>query len=184
MSRPLSVRPRARLASTTVLGLVAVGALVAGCGSSKAAQANPSPSSATGSGQAGAMHVTGAYIPQPASNTVAAAYFTVADSGAADVLTGPTSDVSTDVGLHKTVDSGSTGTMLAVPSIAIPAHGSASLKPGGYHVMLLHPSTLRVGQQVRMTLSFQHAAPLTLMVPVVPLTDSGSMGGMQTGSGS
>jgi hypothetical protein len=184
MSRPLVTRPRAHLTGITVLGLAALGALAAGCGSSSTARSDAGPSVATGSGQAGAMHVTGAYIPQPANNAVAAAYFTVTDDGAADVLTGATSDVSTDVGLHKTVDSGSTGTMVAVPSIAIPAHGSASLKPGGFHVMLMHPSTLKVGQQVRMTLHFAHATPVSLNVPVVPLTGSDSMGTMPMGSGS
>lgn len=184
MSRSSCTRPRARLAGTSVLSVVAAGALVAGCGSSNTAHVPASPSFSTGSGQAGVMHVTGAYIPQPANSTVAAAYFTVTDDGAADVLTGATSDVSADIGLHKTVDNGSTGTMVEVPSIAIPAHGSASLKPGGLHVMLMHPSTLTVGQQVRMTLHFQHSAALTLMVPVVPLTGSDDMGTMTMGSGS
>ncbi|HEY5334477.1 MAG TPA: copper chaperone PCu(A)C [Mycobacteriales bacterium] len=183
MSRSLTTRPRTPRAHITVLGGVAVGAIVAGCGSSTVHVA-ASPSFSTGSGEAGAIQVTGAYIPQPANNAVAAAYFTVTDDGAADVLTGATSDVSTDVGLHETVDSGSTGTMVSVPSIAIPAHGSAKLAAGGYHVMLMHPSTLTVGQQVRMTLHFQHAAPLTLLVPVVPLTDSDSMGNMTMGSSS
>lgn len=48
--------------------------------------------------------------------------------------------------------------------------------------MVMNPSTLKIAQQVRMTLHFQHAAPLTLMVPVVALVDS--MSGMSMGSGS
>jgi hypothetical protein len=184
MSRSVSARPRARLAGTAVLGLVASGGLISACSSSNA-DAVPAPTFSTGGGTAGTLQVSGAYIPQPASTSVAAAYFTIADSGAADALTGVTSDVSTDVGLHQTVDEGSTGTMVAVSSIAIPAHGTATLKPGGFHVMLMHPSTLNVGQQVRMTLHFQHAEPLTLRVPVVPLSSSGGgMGTMTMGSGS
>lgn len=183
MSRSPSARPRARLAATAALSVVAVGALVSACGGSSA-KADPSPTFATGSGELGTMHVTDAYIPQPANTSVAAAYFTVTDSGAADVLTGATSDVSTDVGLHETVDSGSTGTMVSEPSIAIRAHGSTRLEPGGFHIMIMNPGTLKVGQQVGMTLHFAHAAPLTLQIPVVPLTDSGSMGNMSMGSGS
>lgn len=139
------------------------------------------PAFATGAGAVGALRVTGAYIPQPANTSVAAAYFTVTDSGPADVLTGVTSDVGTDVGLHRTVENGATGTMVAVPSVPIPAHGTATLTPGGFHVMLQNPGTLAVGQQVLLTLHFAHTAPLTLQVPVVPLAEAGGMGAMSMG---
>lgn len=181
MSRHPHARPPGRLAGTAAL--VAAGALVSACGSSAATTpADSTGGPSTGSANSGTMHVTGAYIPQPANTSVAAAYFTVADSGAADVLTGVTSDVSTDVGLHETVDEGAAGTMVAEPSLAVPAHGTVSFTPGGYHVMLMHPSALTVGQQVELTLHFAHAAPVSLKVPVVPLTGSDGLGSMPMGS--
>lgn len=181
MSRPSSARPRARLAGTAVLGLVATGGLLSACSGGNAT-ADVTPTVTTGSGGSGALRVTGAYIPQPANPAVAAAYFTVADSGPADAVTGVTCDVGTDVGLHETVDTGSTGSMVPVASIPVPAHGSVRLKPGGYHVMIMNPGPLAVGQHVRMTVRFAHAEPVTLAVPVVAMTGPMPTGSMSMGS--
>lgn len=187
LSSPVTARRSARrtIPFPAVLGLVAVGALVAACGSSATtaagATSSASPHYATGSGQAGAMRVSGAYIPQPANPGVAAAFFTVTDTGAADALTSVSSNVTGDVGLHETVEHGTTGVMVPVARMTVPAHGTLRLQPGGFHVMLMHPSALTVGEQVSLTLHFTHAAPVSLRVPVVPLTADSSM---TMGSGS
>lgn len=96
------------------------------------------------------LRVTGAYVPAPASPDVAAAYFTVLDSGrTGDVLTGVASDVSAETMLHR-----STGqTMEMVGPVRVPAHGRLVFAPGGYHVMLDKPvRRLRPGDHVTLTL--------------------------------
>lgn len=167
---------RSLLAGTAVAALAVA---AAGCGSSKATKA---PSFPTGSAESGSLRVTGAYVPQNASPDVAAAYFTVTDTGAADTLMSVSSPISTDVGLHKTVEHGSTGQMVPVASLPVPKNGSLTLSPGGYHVMLMKPSALTVGQQVNITLHFAHAGNLVVQAPVVPLTAANDdMGSMQMG---
>lgn len=157
----------AMIAAAAVAGLV----LAVGQREHSAAAA-PAPAVSIGS-----LRIIGAYIPQPASASVAAAYFTVQNTGAADALTAVSSDVSRDVGLHETVDDGTVGKMVAVSQLVVPAGGSAVLTPGGRHLMLTNPTRpLRAGHTVTLTLRFAHAGTATLPVPVVALASSTSAG--------
>lgn len=120
-------------------------------------------------GTPGAPHlrVVGAYVPEPPSPDVAAAYFTVINTGgSADELTGVTSDVSAETMTHR-----STGqTMEMVRSVPIPAHGRLAFRPGGYHVMLERPERrLRRGDHVTLTLRFRRSAAITVHAPVEPI---------------
>lgn len=128
----------------------------------------------TGSSAAPRLRVVGAYVPQPASPDVAAAYFTVVNSGSApDALTGVTSNVSSDAMLHRSTAM----TMDMVSAAAVPAHGRLTLSPGGYHVMLEHPTrSLVSGDRITLTLHFRIGPAITLQVPVEPI-------GYQPGSG-
>ncbi|MEV5749756.1 copper chaperone PCu(A)C [Actinoallomurus sp. NPDC052308] len=113
------------------------------------------------------LKVTGAYVPRPASPDVAAAYFTVTDSGdTGDELTGVTADVSAEAMMHQ-----STGHMMRmVDRVPVPAHGRLTFAPGGYHVMLEHPvRTLREGDHVRLTLRFRRSSSITVEAPVEPM---------------
>ena len=113
------------------------------------------------------LRVTGAYVPAPASPDVAAAYFTVLDSGrTGDVLTGVASDASAETMLHR-----STGQkMEMVGSVRVPAHGRLVFAPGGYHVMLDKPvRRLRPGDHVTLTLRFRRSAAITVTAPVEPI---------------
>jgi copper(I)-binding protein len=113
------------------------------------------------------LRVVGAYVPQPASPDVAAAYFTVLDEGGAgDELTGVGSDVAAETMMHR-----STGqTMEMVGSAAVPAKGRLVFRPGGYHVMLEKPvRSLRPGDHVTLTLRFRRSTPITVRAPVEPI---------------
>ena len=53
--------------------------------------------------------------------------------------------------------------MQPVSEIAVPAHGSVTFAPGGYHVMLMEPTaTLSAGQKVQITLTFKNAGKVTV----------------------
>ena len=57
--------------------------------------------------------------------------------------------------------------MRQVQSIDVPAGGTAELKPGGLHVMLIGLSQpLTLGTKIPLTLTFERAGPVTVEVMV------------------
>ena len=57
--------------------------------------------------------------------------------------------------------------MEPVDSIPVPANGSVSLQPGGYHLMLMDPTrTLAVGDTVQLHLIFRDAGTITVSASV------------------
>jgi copper(I)-binding protein len=165
---------------------------LAGCGSSgppapePASTAAPTPAAApagTGGTDAGDLHIRGAYIPQQASASEAAAYFTVTNSAdTPDTLTAVTTPAAPMVTLHTTVTRGGTGTMEMLSQLAIPAHGTAALTVGHDHLMLMNPvQRLTQGQRVILTLTFARAGQVELAVPVVGYT--GPAGGPSSSGG-
>jgi len=151
-----SSRPswRSRIRPALVALVLAIAA--AGCGSG--ATASPT-------GPA----VTDAWVRLPAPmQSFAAAYFTVSGGSQADSIVGAASPIATDVSLHQTVTdaSGMTG-MEAVDRVDVPAGGTVEFAPGGFHVMLDGlTGTLSVGQTVELTLTFEHAGPITVQAVV------------------
>ncbi|GAA4585694.1 copper chaperone PCu(A)C [Planotetraspora phitsanulokensis] len=113
------------------------------------------------------LHVTQAYVPQPASPDVAAAYFTITNSGNTPaVLTGVHTDVSDMSMLHEST--GTTMTMLG--SVTVPAHGIFVFSPGRYHVMIESPArALKQGDHVTLTFSFAKVGQITVTAPVMPV---------------
>jgi copper(I)-binding protein len=99
--------------------------------------------------------------PDPQSKT--AAYLTIVNRGATpDTLLSATADVATSVELHQTREVGGMMTMAEVPKIAVAAGARVSLKPGGYHLMLIGlRHGLGPGQTVTLTLRFERAGPVT-----------------------
>lgn len=172
--------PATRLAvAGTVCALITVAAAACSASSKTTAAASAtSPSAAVASGPRGSasvghIEITGAYIPQPATPSVAAAYFTVTETGSqGDVLLSATSVPASQTSLMQETSSGANaGTMTDLTSgLAIPADGAVSLGPGGYHLMLTDPaSPLTAGGSVALTLRFKDAGTVTLKVPVTSL---------------
>ncbi|HWG23904.1 copper chaperone PCu(A)C [Actinospica sp.] len=138
-----------------------------------------------GSVSVGDIKISNAYIPQPASPDVAAAYFTVTDVGAkGDVLLSATSDPSSQASLMQESETGAdAGTMANISGgLSIPADGAVELGPGGYHLMLTNPAaTLTAGETVVLRLRFKTTGTVTLKVPVTSLlsdAQTSSMPGM------
>jgi len=75
--------------------------------------------------------------------------------GASDRLTGAQSEVAQTVELHETVLQGDVASMQPVTNgIEIPAGAQATLKPGGYHVMLIGLNRdLNVGDQFALAIT-------------------------------
>jgi len=57
--------------------------------------------------------------------------------------------------------------MVPVPSLEIPTGGEVTLKPGGYHVMLIDlQQALSVGDTIEVTLIFQNAGRVTFQAEI------------------
>jgi copper(I)-binding protein len=54
-----------------------------------------------------------------------------------------------------------------VKSLKVPAHGTLSFQPGGYHLMCMKPqSSMKIGASVPVTLKFADGKTLTASFPV------------------
>lgn len=136
---------------------------VAGTGSSMA-QSTPQ------AGMSDAMTQTASATGAQMDGPVTAAYMTIVNKGGqADKLIAVTSSAAGVSEVHETKDMG--GGMLGMQPVQggleIPANGSVSLKPGGYHIMMMNiHQDLKVGQTITMNLRFQSGKQITLDVPV------------------
>ncbi|PXW26524.1 copper chaperone PCu(A)C [Paraburkholderia caballeronis] len=92
----------------------------------------------------------------------AAGYVTLKNEGSQPVdLVRVTSDDYGSVMLHQTVSNGSTQKMMMADRLTVPAHGSASIAPGGYHLMLQAPKhQVAPGATVHLKLHFSDGAVL------------------------
>ncbi|MFK0023375.1 copper chaperone PCu(A)C [Streptomyces sp. NPDC090798] len=154
MSRPGA--PSRRLAGCAALTATVLA--LAGCGSHD--------SSADNAGKP-ELKITGAYMPAPVMDTMAAGFFTVTNSGGADTLTSVTSDLASDITLHSTKG----GAMEEQKSFAVPADGSLDFASGGNHVMfekLTHKPL--EGEKVSVTLHFTKAGAVKVSMPVKSAT--------------
>jgi copper(I)-binding protein len=113
--------------------------------------------------------ISGAYVREPASPDVAAAYFTIYNTtGTAERLISVESGAGEDTVLHAEDN----GSMAVTPGgLGIAAHSSVTLSPGNGHVMIEHLlGPLRPGQYVNLQLLFANAGPVNVSAPVIALT--------------
>lgn len=97
-----------------------------------------------------------------------------------DALVGASSDAASIVELHLSqMSADGVMQMIQQESIPLPADGELELKPGSYHIMFIGlKQDLNVGDEITLTLHFQHHEDITLTVPVM---EAESMGGGMDG---
>ncbi|MFJ3668017.1 copper chaperone PCu(A)C [Streptomyces sp. NPDC090106] len=148
------MRPSSALFAAGLAGAL----LLTGCGSGDSG----------GSGGSGAeLSVTGAYMPQPVSDSMAAGFLTVVNAGGTkDELTSVTSDLG-EVTVHETVDSA----MEEVTSLDVPADGQLVFKSGANHLMFEKLKRKpKEGETVSVELHFATSDPVTVEMPVKSAT--------------
>lgn len=121
-----------------------------------------------GSGDSEAeLSVSGAYMPQPVSDSMAAGFLTVTNKGGTkDELTSVTSDVG-EVTAHETVDS----SMQEVKDLDVPAHGRLVFRSGGNHLMFEKLKRKpKQGDKVTVKLHFAESGTVTVEMPVKSAT--------------
>jgi copper(I)-binding protein len=108
------------------------------------------------SAHAANIAVSGGWFRALPSGQPAGGYFTMKNSGAAPVeLIAGESAACGMLMLHRTVNSGGTSKMLDVKSVSVPAGGTASFAPGGYHLMCMDAGpAMAPGNTVPVTLVF------------------------------
>lgn len=95
----------------------------------------------------------------PPKQKASAAYMTITSPGGDKLVAAAVSpDVADHAELHLAEMNGSKMSMKEVPEITVPAGGSAELKPGGYHVMLIDlKEQIEAGDEIELTLTFEKA---------------------------
>jgi len=98
----------------------------------------------------------------------AAGYFTLHNNGGQPVvLTGAASPDCNQLMLHRSVEGSGTARMVMVPAVTVPAHGSVTFQPGGYHLMCMLPSAaIAPGKSVPVSLRFRDGSALSASFPV------------------
>lgn len=118
----------------------------------------------------GTMTVTNAWARASASMGMAgAAYMTITNgTGQADALVSVSTPAAANPEIHQTTEdaSGMMG-MHPVDRINIPAGGTVTLEPGGFHIMLINlTGELKVGSTIELTLTFEKAGQVKVMAEV------------------
>ena len=111
----------------------------------------------------------------PKGAQVGGGYMVVQNNGAApDRLTGGAADFA-KVEVHQMKSVNGVEEMRELKNgLAIPAHGSVALAPGGYHLMFTHlKHPLTKGEVVKVTLDFQHAGSVPVAFPVMGIGAAG-----------
>jgi copper(I)-binding protein len=99
--------------------------------------------------------------------TTGAAYVTLMGGSQVDQLVGASTPVATTAAVHETIDDHGVMKMRPVAAVAIPPGQMVTFTPGGTHIMLTGlKQKLAAGQSFPLTLTFSHAAPVTVQVKV------------------
>lgn len=146
-----------------------------GMTSASSAPASPSPRQDLAEKRAGDLVLESGWVRQPPTKDMTAAYFVLRNTGdRADQLTGLSSPGVAKVMLHETVQTGEGAEKMSKVRLPyrLPPGGRLRLEPGGHHLMLVGlDERYRPGQQVTVTLRFEHAGKLTANLPVLARTD-------------
>lgn len=158
------MRSSARCLPSSVRGVALAAALAAVL--SLVACSSGAPTAAPG---VTAPTISGAWVRPPmGTDRPAAGYLVIAGGSQADALISISSPIAGTVELHETTtdSSGMTG-MHPIGRLDVPAGGTITLQPGGYHLMFLElTGTITVGGTVQIELTFEKAGKITVQAEV------------------
>ncbi|MGE3142083.1 MAG: copper chaperone PCu(A)C [Hyphomonadaceae bacterium] len=107
--------------------------------------------------------------PTPGGVDAAAGYLTIINHGAeGDTLIGVTSPRAAHVATHQMTMNGAVMSMAPMEGgLPLPARQTVTLAPGGLHLMFTDlTQPFAAGERVPVTLTFEHAAPVTISLEV------------------
>jgi copper(I)-binding protein len=169
--RAFRFAPAARAAALAVLGILILGSFTV-------VRADPLPA------KIGDLTILEAWARATPVKT-GAAYVTIRNDGASpDQLVGAAAGIAQMAHLHTTKKENGVMEMRPVDGIDLPPHATVTLKPGGFHIMLMGlAGPLKAGDTFPLTLTFAKAGAATVDVQIKPAGSAGggadSMGGMK-----
>ncbi|MFT6580372.1 MAG: copper chaperone PCu(A)C [Alphaproteobacteria bacterium] len=96
-----------------------------------------------------------------------AAYLTIINKGASDVLSGASSPLAERVEIHQSKMENGVMRMNKAEPLEIPNGAKLAMKPGGYHIMIMRlKQPLKMGDTVTLTLHLKNAGDVTIHAPV------------------
>ena len=125
--------------------------------------------SLTAMSAAAEVTVENAYVRAiPPGQMMSASFMTLKNDAAESVsLIAGHSSIAKSVELHTHTNNGGVMQMRQVDKVDIPANGTATLQPGGFHIMLIGLNKdLIEGQEVDLTLDFSDGSSHVLTLPV------------------
>ena len=103
----------------------------------------------------------------PGAVRTGAVYLTVINEGAPDRITGISTPLADEAGMHESSNDNGVMRMRPVPSLSVPRGKTVTFAPGGYHIMLLGlKRPLKQGDTFPLTLTFERSTPITVTVRV------------------
>ena len=123
-----------------------------------------------------AIQVSKAWARPAAQGGNGAGYAVISNSGPkADKLTAAASPVAASIKIHESMIMNGQAMMHPRPGgLAIPPGGTASLKPGGFHLMMMGlKRPLKAGEHFPMVLTFQKAGKVSVDFVVQPMPPTG-----------
>lgn len=118
---------------------------------------------------AAGIQIENAYAREmPPQAPASAAFMQISNHNASAVkLIGAESDAAELVELHTHSNDNGVMRMRKVSDINIPSHGTVSLQPGGFHIMLINPKTaFKAGNHINLTLKFSNGEKQSMQVPI------------------
>ena len=110
-----------------------------------------------GSAYAADVVITNAWFRALPAGLPAGGYFVLTNTGSRTAtLKGASSSACGQLMLHRSLETGGMSRMEMVRKIRIAPHRHVVFRPGGYHLMCMHPDTLKMkpGSNVAVTLNF------------------------------
>ena len=103
----------------------------------------------------------------PPGAAAMAAYMILKNPGTTEqILTAISSPISDNIQMHNTVHNNGVASMVQQPTLSIPAGGQLAFAPGGYHIMIMDPTPLKVGDKAPFTLQLQDGSTITVEAEV------------------
>lgn len=108
----------------------------------------------------------------PPGAQIGGAYMTIDNKGTADdTLVRASSPAAGKVEIHSMTMDGNVMRMQEIAALALPAGKRVTLKPGGFHLMMVDlKAPLAEGSRVPMTLTFAHAGTIDVELAVQSMT--------------
>jgi len=112
------------------------------------------------------------------ASTTGAAYVTLMGGPHPDSLVGASTPVAATAQVHETINDNGVMKMRPVAAVPVPPGQMVIFAPGGTHIMLMGlKKPLTAGESFPLTLTFAHAAPVTVDVTVRALGQTAPMEG-------